>query len=335
MVPRDLPAPGAQHRQSRSGQARDRRSGAGVHAGRGSCPPRRRARNRQDQPREGARRDRAGNERAHPVHARPAALGCHRRHDLRPAVAPLRVPQGADLRVDRARGRDQPRLAEDAVGPPRGDGGVPRHRRRRDARDGSPVPRDRHPEPDRAGGNVQAAGGAARPVPDQDVDRLPRPRGDRENPGRSIRPQPVRRTVPDHHDRRRRGHGRPCSFRARRARRAPVRGRARRGDPQRSRDPPRRLGAWRDRDDPHRQGVGGRPRASLRPPRRHQDPRASRVAAPSRCSTPRPSSPAPAARPSSLACSTGLRLRRRERRPDGGGGTLGAVGADGPRRRMA
>ena len=53
------------------------------------------------------------------------------------------------------------------------------------------VPRDRDAEPDRAGGHVQAARGAARPLPHQDVDRLPRPRGHREHPRRRRRPQPV------------------------------------------------------------------------------------------------------------------------------------------------
>ena len=70
-------------------------------------------------------------------------------------------------------------------------------------------------------------------------------------------------------------------------------------------------------------------------PRRHQDPRASRVAAPPRARrrgrVRRHQQPDRASR----ACSTGSRLLRRGRRPDGGGGTLGAVGADGPRRRMA
>ena len=37
---------------------------------------------------------------------------------------------------------------------------------------------DRHPEPHRAGRHLPAARGAARPVPDEDVCRLPRPRLD-------------------------------------------------------------------------------------------------------------------------------------------------------------
>ena len=100
----------------------------------------------------------------------------HRRDDLRPEHAHVRVPPRPDVRVDRAGGRDQPRLAEDAVGAARGHGGVAGHRRRRGARGRPPVPRDRHAEPDRAGRHVPAARGAARPLPDQDVDRLPRPR---------------------------------------------------------------------------------------------------------------------------------------------------------------
>ena len=44
----------------------------------------------------------------------------------------VRVPARADLRQHRPRRRDQPRLAEDAVGAARGDGGEPGHRRRHD-----------------------------------------------------------------------------------------------------------------------------------------------------------------------------------------------------------
>ncbi len=71
---------------------------------------------------------------AHPVHARPAAERRHRRHDLRPADLAIRVPPGPDLRHDRARRRDQPGIAEDAVGAARGDGGGAGHRRRHEPR---------------------------------------------------------------------------------------------------------------------------------------------------------------------------------------------------------
>ncbi len=46
-------------------------------------------------------------------------------------IGKLRLPSGPDLRHHRAGRRDQPGLAEDAVGAARGDGGGPGHRRRR------------------------------------------------------------------------------------------------------------------------------------------------------------------------------------------------------------
>ena len=68
----------------------------------------------------------------HPVHARPAALRRHRRVGLGPRPQRLRVPARRRVRQRRARRRDQPRVAEDAVGAARGDGGAPGHRRRAD-----------------------------------------------------------------------------------------------------------------------------------------------------------------------------------------------------------
>ena len=52
-------------------------------------------------------------------------------------------------------------------------GGAPVHDRRRDPPDARPVPRDRHPEPDRVRGHVRAARGAAGPVHAPDPARLP------------------------------------------------------------------------------------------------------------------------------------------------------------------
>ena len=75
-----------------------------------------------------------GTQLPHPVHAGPAAVGRHRRDDLRPEDAEVRVPQGPDLRHDRAGGRDQPCLAEDPVGAAGGHGGGPGHGGRRDLR---------------------------------------------------------------------------------------------------------------------------------------------------------------------------------------------------------
>ena len=113
---------------------------------------------------------------AHPVHPRPAAERRHRRDDLRPGHQGVRVPPRPDLRHDRARRRDQPRLAQDPVGAARGDGGGPGHRRRRRPRGRRAVHGHRHPEPHRAGRHLPAARGPARPLPDEDLDRLPRPR---------------------------------------------------------------------------------------------------------------------------------------------------------------
>ena len=80
---------------------------------------------------------------------------------------------GPDLRERRARRRDQPGDAEDAVGAARGDGRAAGHGRRRHARAAGTVPRSRDREPDRAGGHVPAAGGAARPLLPAHGARLP------------------------------------------------------------------------------------------------------------------------------------------------------------------
>ena len=114
--------------------------------------------------------------RARAVHRRPAA-GRHRRHQrLQPARAALRVPARPDLRQRRARRRDQPRLAEDAVRPARVHAGAPRHRRRPHARARAPVPGLRDAEPGRVRGHLPAARGAARPLHGPALARLPRRR---------------------------------------------------------------------------------------------------------------------------------------------------------------
>ena len=61
--------------------------------------------------------------------------------------------------------RDQPRLAPHPVGAAAGDAGAPGGGGRRDPRPARALPRARHPEPDRAGGHLPAARGAARPLP--------------------------------------------------------------------------------------------------------------------------------------------------------------------------
>ena len=75
--------------------------------------------------------------------------------------------EGADFRADRARRRDQPRDAEDAERAARGDGGARRDDRRDAARARRAVLRARDREPDRDGGHLSAARGAARSLPPQ------------------------------------------------------------------------------------------------------------------------------------------------------------------------
>ncbi len=93
-------------------------------------PDRGRPRRRQDVARQG---DRPLDRRLvapHPVHPRPAAVRRHRRVGLGPRPQRLRVPSRRRVRERRARRRDQPRVAEDAVGAARVDGGTSGHRRR-------------------------------------------------------------------------------------------------------------------------------------------------------------------------------------------------------------
>ena len=113
---------------------------------------------------------------SHPVHARPPALRRPRRLGLEPGHQRVRVPTRRRLRARRARRRDQPRVAEDAVGPARGDGGAPGHRRHTHVPAPATVPGDRDAEPDRARGHLSVARSAARPVPDAPPHGLPEPR---------------------------------------------------------------------------------------------------------------------------------------------------------------
>ena len=107
-------------------RALPRRRGARDHRG----LPRR----REDDAREVARALARPRLLAAPVHARPAAVRRHRRQRLQPAHERVRVPAGPGVRERPARRRDQPRLAEDAVGAARGDAGEPGDDRRRDVR---------------------------------------------------------------------------------------------------------------------------------------------------------------------------------------------------------
>ena len=80
---------------------------------------------------------------------------------------------GADLRQPGAGRRDQPRAGQGAVGAARGDAGAAGHDRRHDAPAARSVPGHGDAEPDRAGGHLPAARGAARSLHADDQGRLP------------------------------------------------------------------------------------------------------------------------------------------------------------------
>ena len=134
------------------------------------------------------------------------------------------------------------------------------HGRRRHAPGGPAVHGDRDAEPDRAGGHLPPARGAAGPVPHQDVAGLPGPRVDDRDPGR--RQGPHHEPDPADHHAGGRHHGGPRADRAHRRRRARLRRAADRGDARRLPDRDRRERARRSRARAHRQGVGGRGRAA-------------------------------------------------------------------------
>ena len=121
--------------------------------------------------------------------------GRHRRHPHLPAVQrEVRRRARPGLRQLPARRRDQPGAGQGAVGAAGGHGRAAGVDRRRDPPGARPVPGHGHPEPDRAGGRLPAARGAARPLPDEDPGRLPdRRRGarDRLPDGRQRRREPA------------------------------------------------------------------------------------------------------------------------------------------------
>ena len=92
-----------------------------------------------------------------------------------------------------ARRRDQPRAAEGAVGAARGDGRAAGHGRRRHAPPARPVPPARDGEHDRAGGDVPAPRGAARPLPRPHLARLPDARRGARDRRRAAPRAPARR----------------------------------------------------------------------------------------------------------------------------------------------
>ena len=81
--------------------------------------------------------------------------------------------RGPDLRQRHPGRRDQPHPAQDPGRAAGGHAGAAGDRRRRQPRAGAPVLRAGHPEPDRDGGHLSAARGAARPLHAQRLHRLP------------------------------------------------------------------------------------------------------------------------------------------------------------------
>ena len=114
----------------------------------------------------------------HSVHARPDAVGHHRHggHPGRPGDRRARVPlrARADLRQRDPGRRDQPHAAQDAGRAARSDAGAPGHGRRPAAPLAGAVLRAGDAEPDRAGRDLSAARGAARPVHVPRLGRLSR-----------------------------------------------------------------------------------------------------------------------------------------------------------------
>ena len=85
----------------------------------------------------------------------------------------FRFVHGPIFAQRRARRRDQPHAAQDPGGAAAGDAGVPGLGGRPDLRAAAAVPGVRHAEPDRAGGHLPAARGAARSLHVPDRRRLP------------------------------------------------------------------------------------------------------------------------------------------------------------------
>jgi len=117
---------------------------------------------------------------AHPVHARPDALGCDGLVDLRPAYERVHVPGRPDLR------QSSPQPTRSTAAPPKTQAALLEAMQERqvttegrDAAAATAVHRARDAEPDRVRGHLSAAGGAARPLPDADRRRLPEPRASR------------------------------------------------------------------------------------------------------------------------------------------------------------
>ena len=142
-----------------------RRGGARDHRG---LPGR-----RQDDARQGARPLARLPLLPPPVHARPTAVGRDRRQRLQPAAERVRVPARPRVREPPPGGRGEPRFAEDPGGAARVHGGAAGVGRRGHVPARAAVHGHGDAEPDRVRRDVSAAGGAARPLHDAGLARLP------------------------------------------------------------------------------------------------------------------------------------------------------------------
>ena len=183
-----------QHRAGHRGQARHSPARHGRSARRGAPAHRGRPRRRQDEVRQGAGPlDRLlGAPR--PVHARPAAERRHRRERLQrrgaatSSSSPARSSRTSSSATRSTAPRRRPRRRCSSA-----------WRSGRSPSTASPtargaVPGARHPEPDRHGGHLPAARGAARPVHRAHLDGLPGPDAPRSRCSASTRP-PTRWTA--------------------------------------------------------------------------------------------------------------------------------------------
>src|SRR5206468_7868550 len=189
-------------------------------------------------------------------------------------------PAGPGVREFPARGRDQPRLAEDPGGAARVHAGEPGHGRRRQLRAGSAVPGDGDAEPDRVRGHLPAARGAARPLHPPGRDRLPAA-ARRGADAYRANERPAARLAAPGRDRRERARPDRAGERdLRRGERQPLRGRPAWPYALRRAALPRRQPALRDRAPARREGTGASRRPRLRVARRRQGLRRARPGAP-------------------------------------------------------
>ena len=211
---------------------------------------------------------------ADPVHLGPGARGRRRHADLQPARGGVPGLARAGVHQPPARRRDQPRAGEGAERAAGGHAGAAGDDRARHLPRARPVPGHGHPEPDRVGGHLPAAGGPARPVHVQGAGRLPdgdagvrRGRAD-DHRARDAGAGDRRRDPDRPPARRRRRVRRPADHRVRRAAQHgdPRAGRGRVGGPGPVRDV-RGEPAGVDQHGARRQGAGVPARPRLRPAR--------------------------------------------------------------------